>query len=261
MISSLLYDFNHAPVWQREVRIWDYSVRATSLDRLLFLALHRAKLMGGEALRYLPRLVDPGMQVVDVGANLGLYTLLLAHLTGEEGHVFAFEPEPNLFAVLKKNCAENNAVNVTAFQCAAGESKGRTSFRRAIFNSGNNSLSIGGTDALSVETEVVRLDEVLPVQAVQFIKLDVQGHELAALNGMQRLLASTADLRVLCEFWPAGLRKAGATPELLFQFFRDRDFLVYELEERPRPLNSAASLVSKLRGNRYTNILASRRPL
>ena len=262
MISSLLYDLNHARIWRWGFKVWDRRLRAASLDRLVFLALHRAGLMGKEEMPFLEKLVEPGMQILDVGANIGLYTLLLARLTGEAGHVFAFEPEPNLFSVLCENCAANNAVNVTPFQCAAGDANGRATFQRAAFNSGDNRLGGSKPGAQSIEVEVARLDEVLPVQTVQFIKLDVQGHEVAALSGMHRLLASSPDVRVLFEFWPAGLRAANASAELLFKFFHERGFLIYELEKaQPRKLGSPASLVSKLGEKRYTNLLASRTPL
>lgn len=71
MISSLLYDLNHAPIWQRGIRVWDRRIRAASLDRLVFLALHRAGLMGKEEMPLLGKLVEPGMKILDVGANIG----------------------------------------------------------------------------------------------------------------------------------------------------------------------------------------------
>lgn len=262
MISSLLFELNHAAIWQRAITVWDSRVRAASLDRLVFLALHRAGLMGKEEAELLKKLVTSGMQVLDVGANIGLYTLLLSRLTGGSGRVFAFEPEPHLFGILCENCGANGANNVTPFQCAAGEANGRATFQRATFNSGDNRLGVSKSGAESIEVEVARLDEVLPVRTMDFIKLDVQGHELSALTGMERLLASSPEVRVLFEFWPAGLRAANATPELLFQFFHDRDFRIYELEGgQPRQLDASAALLEKLGTKRYTNLLASRRPL
>ncbi len=261
-MSSLLYDLNHAPIWRRGFKVWDRRMRAASLDRLVFLALHRAGVMGKEEARLLEKLVKPGMQILDVGANIGLYTLLLARLAGESGKVFAFEPEPNLFSTLCENCEGNGAHNVTPFQCAAGEANGRATFQRATFNSGDNRLGASKSGAESIEVEVARLDEVLPVRTVDLIKLDVQGHELAALIGMEKLLASSPDVRVLFEFWPAGLRAANASPELLFKFFHDRDFLIHELEGgQPHPLDVPAALVEKLGAKRYTNLLASRKAL
>ena len=262
MISSLLFELNHAQVWQRVIKVWECRIRAASLDRLVFLALHRAGLMGKEEARLLEKLIKPGMHILDVGANIGLYTLFLARLTGDAGKVFAFEPEPNLFSVLCENCAANEAHNVTPFQCAAGDANGRATFQRATFNSGDNRLGASKSGAPSIEVEVARLDEVLPVQTVQFIKLDVQGHELAALTGMQQLLASSPDVRVLFEFWPAGLGAANASPELLFKFFHDRDFFLYEMEEsKARELEAPDSLVNRLGSKGYTNLLASRTPL
>jgi FkbM family methyltransferase len=262
MNSSLLFELNHAAIWQRAITVWDSRVRAASLDRLVFLALHRAGLMGKEEAELLKKLVRPGMQILDVGANIGLYTVLLSRLTGAVGRVFAFEPEPHLFGILCENCGTNGANNVTPFQCAAGEANRRAAFQRATFNSGDNRLGASKSGAESIEVEVARLDDVLPVRTVDFIKLDVQGHELSALRGMEQLLASSPDVRVLFEFWPAGLRAANATPKLLFQFFQDRNFRIYELEGgQTCQLDAPAALVAKLGARRYTNLLASSKPL
>jgi FkbM family methyltransferase len=262
MISSLLYDFNHAPIWRRELKVWDRRVRAASLDRLVFLALHRVGLMGTKEADLLEKLIEPGMQVLDVGANIGLYTLLLARLVGDAGRVFGFEPEPNLFSILCENCAANCATNITPFQIAAGDENGDATLRQSTFNSGNNRLGERKIEVQSIEVEVARLDDVLPMRNVQFIKLDVQGHELAALTGMEQILASSPGVRVLFEFWPTGLRAAKASPESLFKFLRERGFLIFEMEAGPlRQLDAPAGLISQLGTKRYTNLLASRTPL
>ena len=260
MISSLLYNFNHAPLWRRELGVWNRRMRAASLDRLVFLGLHRLGWMGQEEALLLRQLVRPGMQVVDVGANVGLYSLLLAQLTGKSGRVYSFEPEPNLFATFAGNCATNLADNVVPFQCALGASKGRSAFRRSSLNSGNNSLGENSAGADCVEVEVARLDDVLPVRTVDLIKLDVQGHELAALKGMTDVLASSPNVLLLFEFWPAGLRAAGTTPEELLTFLGERGFLIQETEaEVPRDLQDAGRLIRELGRNGYTNLLASRK--
>jgi FkbM family methyltransferase len=88
--------------------------------------------------------------------------LLLAQLTGGEGRVYAFEPEPNLHAVLRDNCMANGAKNVVPFQCAAGNFNGRARFRRSTFNSGNNSLAEDSAGV--VEVKVAKLDDVVPVR-------------------------------------------------------------------------------------------------
>ena len=258
MISSLLYDFNHAPLWRRELKVWDQRLRAASLDRLVYLALHRTGLMGAEEAQLVRKLVAEGMVVVDIGANIGLYTLLLAQLAGNAGRVFSFEPEPNLFSTLCDNCAANDALTVTPFQCAAGAANGRMLFQRSPLNSGDNRLG-RSRDLEPIEVEVARLDDVLPVRTVQFIKLDVQGHELGALSGMQEVIAASPDVRVLFEFWPAGLRAAGTSPESLLDFFHERGFSLYETKGgRLQGLRDPRQLILGLEPKQYTNLLATR---
>jgi FkbM family methyltransferase len=259
MISSLLYNLNHAPLWRREISVWDRRMRAASLDRVVALSLHRFGWMGHDEAILLRKLVRSGMHVVDVGANIGLYSLLLADLVGQSGSVLAFEPEPNLFAILDENCVSNNATNVMPFQCALGRVKRVASFHRSAFNSGNNRLGQASMGDETVEIRVERFDDLVPDSQPDFIKIDVQGYELAALYGMERALSDSPNVRILFEFSPAALRKAKTAPDLLLEFFRARGFELYETGgARLKRLRNSRQLISDLRGRRYTNLLAAR---
>jgi FkbM family methyltransferase len=259
MIASLLYQLNHAPLWRREITVWDRRMRAASLDRLLALGLHRLGWMGRDEAILLRKLVRPGMQVVDVGANIGLYSLLFARLVEQNGFVLAFEPEPNLFAILRENCTNNNITNVAPFQCALGQANGLASFHRSAFNSGDNRLENSSMGHDAVEVKVERFDDLQPESRPDFVKIDVQGHELGALSGMERALSANPQVQVLFEFFPAGLRRAGTAPESLLAFFRERGFELYETEgARLKRSRNVRELDSALRGSRYTNLLAAR---
>ena len=263
MVTSLIYSFNHTPLlWRREINVWDRRMRAASLDRLVALGLHRLGWMGHDEAILLRRLVRPGMHVVDVGANIGLYSLLLARLVDRSGSVLAFEPEPNLFATLRENCVSNNATNIVPFQCALGRVNGLARFHRSAFNSGDNRLGHASMGYDAVEVRVERFDDLQPDSKPDFVKIDVQGHELAALSGMERALSANLNVRVLFEFSPAALRKAGTAPDLLLEFFRERGFELYETEgARLKRLRNPRQLISDLRGRRYTNLLAARGPV
>lgn len=263
MITSLIYNFNHTPLlWRREINVWDRRMRAPSLDRLLALGLHWLGWMGNDEAALLRKLVRPGMNVVDVGANIGLYSLLLSRLVERSGSVLAFEPEPGLFATLRENCVSNNATNIFPFQCALGRVNRLAAFHRSAFNSGDNHLDEASGEDDAVEVRVQRFDDLQPDSKPDFVKIDVQGHELAALSGMERALSANRNVRVLFEFSPAALRKAGTAPNQLLEFFRERGFEIYETAgARLKKLRNPRQLISDLRGKRYTNLLAARGPV
>jgi 2-polyprenyl-3-methyl-5-hydroxy-6-metoxy-1,4-benzoquinol methylase len=90
----LLHALNEHWLWKRRLRVFGRDFRAPTLDRLVTLSMRKLAVSGREEARILRRLLRPGMTVLDVGANQGIYTLLLA------GQVFAFEPQPLLYQQL-----------------------------------------------------------------------------------------------------------------------------------------------------------------
>jgi len=257
-VTSFLYWLNHASLWRRSVQVWGHRVRAASLDRLLCLWLHRTGLMGRADRRFLESHVTSGMTVVDIGANVGLYSLLLAKLTAP-GKVFAFEPEPQLFRVLAENTRHSGLANLTLCNQALGECDGRVCFYRSAFNSGDNRLGGLGWKGQGVEVEMTRLDAALPEPRVDFIKMDVQGYEMGVLRGMEGVFEVSPRLSIYFEFWPAGLRAAGTDPEEPLDYLRHRGFRVYEIVGAAlKPVAGFAALRERLVGSRYTNLFASR---
>lgn len=181
-------------------------------DRYDTLDLRRCGVFERVATALLPDLVQPGDVVVDVGANIGYYTLVCARLAGPSGRVYAFEPEPQNFALLQQNVALNGYRNVVADRRALAE---RSGVARLWVNLGSNHgdhriYDPGETNRRAIEIEVTTLDAVLPADAaVGFVKMDIQGGEPFALRGMQALLARSPKAGLFTEFWPYGLRRAG----------------------------------------------------
>jgi FkbM family methyltransferase len=215
------------------MNVWGAKVRPPSLDRAVAAWLLNAGLMGGDEKRFFETTVTEGQIIIDVGANQGLFTLLFSRLAGPAGRVFALEPEPALFAALDENCRINAAENVTRLNAAAGESRGRGLLRRARFNRGDNRLTDSHRGSC-VPVEVVPLDEILPAGQVSLIKIDVQGHELGVVKGMQAIMARSPRINVLFEYWPSGLGRAGTAPGDLLGFFTDRGFSLFELSSSGR---------------------------
>jgi FkbM family methyltransferase len=179
--------------------------------------------------------VKKGMTVVDVGANVGYYTLLAARLVGEKGKVFAFEPNPENFALLTRNVAANGYKNVVLVPKAVSNQSGTASLLIDKASSGGHSLSAfrGGADFVQVET--VSLDEYFAdrQERIDVLKIDAEGAEMAILNGMSQLLERNTDLTLLTEFFPRAIQAFGYRPEEYVRRLGECGFQIYPLDEGP----------------------------
>lgn len=262
-IERVASSFNGLGLWSREQFVWGLTMRSRTFDRSLYLWMHRRGMMGAAERASLARLVRPGMVVVDVGANLGLYSLLMARLAGPTGRVVSFEPDPALFSLLRENCAANGATNVECIHLALGSLSGRMKLQRPTLNSGDNHL---GNDTSTpfrrpIEVGVASLDSLMPDLRPDFIKVDVQGWELKVLRGMEGTLKAAGNVGIFLEICPKWLRRAGASPGELQDFVRGLGFRFYscrdwgEVDEA-----SFLALAGSMRGEDHVDLLASRSP-
>ena len=256
-MSAFAASFNRLPIWHRRLRVWGADFHACSLDRLVYLALHRLGLMGKAERAFFETQIQPGMNVIEAGANIGVYTLQLSRLVGPEGRVFAFEPDPHLFACLRENLGRARVTNVEPHHCALGSAAGKLSLAWDGLNSGDTHLSREAPPG-AAQVEVARLDTVLAGKRVDFFKLDVQGWELEVLRGMTGLFAANPALRLFVEYWPAGLRRAGTEPAELLAFFKE---LGWELASTPdfQPMNAARFTAWDAKPQAFQNVFCVRR--
>lgn len=132
------------------------------------------------------KLVQPGDVVYDVGANVGYYSLIAAHLAGPAGRVYAFEPVPRNVAYLSRHLEMNAVANTTILEVAVAARAGMARFDA----SGEPSMgSLNPSGTLHVKTVV--LDDLLAMSAVEpptLVKIDVEGAELSVLQGATHIL-------------------------------------------------------------------------
>jgi len=135
---------------------------------------------------YLEKFLSPGSTFIDVGANMGIYTLVASRLVGEAGYVIAFEPSAQSFSLLRRNIALNALTNVLALPEALSNERGRTKLYHGpdpVCNSLGRDFSWDG-DSEDVATET--LDNLLrrtSLRRVDAIKIDVEGAEELVLRG------------------------------------------------------------------------------
>jgi FkbM family methyltransferase len=183
---------------------------------------------------FVRRYVQPGMSVVDVGANLGYYTLLAANRVGAIGRVLAIEPDPHNFALLQKNVSGNLLSNVTMENSALGARGAEAALFLSRLNYGDHRLHPDASGLrVSIAVKVRTLDEIvdsLGWGTIDFLKMDVQGYEYEVLLGMKKILGASPRVVVLTEFWPHGLEMAGSSPAAFLSAFHALGFTTSVLE-------------------------------
>jgi FkbM family methyltransferase len=206
------------------------------------------------------REIRPGQVVLDIGANIGYYTLIAAKLVGPKGRVIAFEPDPANFALLKKNVEANGHKNVTLVQKALSDKNGKARLYLNPTNKGDHRLYDSGDGRSFVTVTRARLDDVLLKldRQVHFIKMDVQGAEASVLRGMKGLLRRSRSLKLVTEFSPGGLRLQGDDPLGYLKTLQKAGFRLQEIPAKGGTLRSvdAKALVARLGddSNAYANL-------
>lgn len=183
---------------------------------------------------FIKRIVAPGMKCIDAGAHIGFFTCLLAHLVGECGKVYAFEPMPSNFELLVRNIHENQfEKRVQLYQLACSDSP-----KRLIASKVSNMYVIGQVgDAERVEIEAVRLDDIIE-ETINVIKLDVEGHEPAAIRGMISIISRDKPiiLSEINEYWlhTCSNSSAGEYIDLL----KSLDYEVFDVRNLDQPIHA-----------------------
>lgn len=206
--------------------------------------------------------VGPGDVVVDVGANLGYYTLLAARLVGNAGHVYAFEPDPESFALLERNVALNGYENVTAVPLALGRAPGKLQLFLNAKNRGDHRVYDPTGKRRSVDVDVVTLDAYLKaheVPRVDFLKIDTQGAECLILEGARKTVADQAGLTLVLEFTPHFLAAMGQDPRTCFAALAEPRFRLHDIDEwgrklEPTDLDTLLTRYS-VESKKFTNVL------
>jgi len=176
----------------------------------------------------------PGDVFVDVGANIGYFSLLASRLVGPTGAVLAFEPEAANFVLLEANCRLNDCDNVRNYRAALGEQNAGGTLYLNELNRGDHSLYPEEQDGRAgQEISIVNGSRLIAAShpRVNFIKIDTQGAECDVLRGLQDLIAASAeDLIMIVEFSPMHLRNAGTSGRTLLDLLSGYDWRMYLMD-------------------------------
>jgi FkbM family methyltransferase len=181
------------------------------------------------------RLVRPGMRCIDAGAQTGFFTGLLATLAGPSGAVDAFEPMPDSFALLTRNVAENGWRHVRAHNVAVSDAPGALEMSRVsgMYVAGR----VDGADVVSVPA--ARIDDLV-TGPIDLIKIDIEGHEPAAVRGMRGLIERSRPVIISeCnEYWLTTC--SGLTSADYVRLLESYGYTIFDARDLQRPLQADA---------------------
>src|SRR5579863_856837 len=174
---------------------------------------------------FVKRHVRKGMNVADIGANIGWFTVLMANIVGPSGHVDAIEPRKDLCWHLRRTVCENKLRNVSIYECAlsAADGCGFVCFPEDDPNPGGTHLHVNGPHASGVRyqpVDVKQLDSIVRAP-IDFIKIDVEGAEKLVFDGAKIILTKCRPI-IMTEINPQCLKRTSKISEMEYlQYFKD----------------------------------------
>lgn len=212
----------------------------------------------------LEKLAQPGMTVIDVGANIGYHTLLLSRRVGAAGKVVAVEPVPGNLRLLEENVARNAGDgNVVTLPYALTDRAGEVTLSLDAHNAGMHRLASveasGGSTRVTVSATTLDALATELGLAPDLIKMDVEGAEGRVLAGAAETLARD-HLMLLMELNPEALSALGTPPRQLLADLAGHGFTAYRLDGAHLAPASDEFLETLSDGSRHANLLFSRHP-
>ncbi len=222
--------------------------------------------------RLVCHVLERGDTFVDVGANLGWFAVMAAYCVGRDGAVFAIEPEPRNFDLLRHNLELNHLEQVVALRAAAGASEGAALLHRSADNLGDHRLYASPGVGDPIEVEQIRLDRILESvdRPLDLVKIDCQGAEPAVLEGLGQRLYEDQPMLIL-EFWPFGLEASGVGTARFFELLGTLEGELFVIDDQRDRLvrtdvadlhaRSRAELAPAAGGHQDLFLLPSRYPI
>ena len=174
--------------------------------------------------KFLESIVKEGMNVIDIGANVGITTVTVARKIGRRGKLYSFEPTPEYFNILKENISSNGLENVKVYELAVTDQVGRALFYQKELSSG----IVFEEGAKKFEVSTTSIDRFLSeekIERIDLINMDCEGSELLVLKGAKETLRKN-ELKIFCEIHHDFLKQLGQSVEELVQYLQGLEFQV-----------------------------------
>lgn len=200
-----------------------------------------------EETRSILNLIKPGDRFLDIGANVGYYTVLAAECVGSTGQVISIEPDDTNFEILDANTRIwQQQGRVKIYRFALSDQAGESRLFLSSHNSGMHRLysSVVCTGE-TIQVSVVRGDD-LQLAPLDLVKIDIEGFEPRALRGLQETLKASPRIKILSEFSPFSILEAGESPLNWLQWMIAQGFEILALQQGRWSRSACASLLDSV---------------
>ena len=246
------------------VRVGRWTLHAPTVDRLAALLVMRRSIDHDPGIAIWSRLCRPGTCAIDVGANMGLYSLVAAEEVGPAGRVIAVEVDHRNADAADRSFRLADARHVRLLRIAALDRDGEVELGTRDDHAGDHQVMADDPARRRSMVPCRRLDSVIDRDLeVSAIKLDIQGAEGLALAGLEATIAANPRIAVLMEFWPAALRRCGTDPESLLRGWHARGFAAAVVEtDSPRAvdLRRPGEVVAAAESRSFCDLVLARDP-
>jgi FkbM family methyltransferase len=180
--------------------------------------------------RLLINRLKTGDVFVDIGANIGYYTVIAADLVGKTGKIYAFEPERDNYALLEKNTRSCACPSVSLSHAGLSNRNLTGQLFLSEDNLGDHRIyDDAGRDSQPIA--LLRGDEVFAHKRVDFLKIDTQGAEFKVIDGLRTTIEDNkTHLDMVLEFWPWGLLQAGSSARELLELLRPFGLTIFIID-------------------------------
>ena len=201
-----------------------------------------------------------GDTVIDIGAHIGLYTVPISKRVGYKGKVICFEPHPDNYELLKRNTSTHKCSNVILTQAALRNFVGDSNLLASDYNTGDHSF-FGLGNRKSISVKCTTLDSIIkPGEKVSAIKMDVQGGEAEALQGMKRVLSENPHMMILWELSPEQMSKFGFDPLEFLRYLKGQGFYSSTIDEEAGDIipREPEEILDNCPKRSYVNVISKR---
>lgn len=183
------------------------------------------------SLAVVEKFLGPGSCFIDVGANIGLFTVAAGRIVGQNGRIIAIEPAPNTMSALKATVRLNGLSSLVDFHGIAAGGKVGCAELNIGKVCGHSSLYPLNDPASTASVRIFPLDEIIGKKKVDLIKIDVEGFELDVIEGLAKTLSANPNISIIVEFAPVHLSRSGRTVSDWIAMVAKHGFTIYAINE------------------------------